>query len=215
MQQVARELHLGARTHVVSRVDEHARGQREGFLQAYVGISRAADHHGETSLLSAGCTTGDRGVEQRHFTFGADGGEVDGRLGTDRRVDREDGAGRRAFEQARHDRADLRVVAHTDADDVRRRRELRQRRRRACALIDDFGDCVGSEIENCQSARPFRQPASHRASDVAEPDIAETGHRVGSHDRMTCPPSTLKICPVTQLASSESRNKHMPTRSSG
>ena len=105
--------------------------------------------------------------------------------------------------------------AHTDADDVRRRRELRQRRRRACALIDDFGDCVGSEIENCQSARPFRQPASHRASDVAEPDIAETGHRVGSHDRMTCPPSTLKICPVTQLASSESRNKHMPTRSSG
>jgi len=32
---------------------------------------------------------------------------------------------------------------------------------------------------------------------------------------MTCPPSTLKIWPVIHEASSDSRNKHMPTRSSG
>src|SRR4029077_16508902 len=35
------------------------------------------------------------------------------------------------------------------------------------------------------------------------------------HGRMTWPPSTLKTCPVTHRASSDSRNRHIPTRSSG
>ena len=76
-----------------------------------------------------------------------------------------------------------------------------------------LADRLNADVENCYNARPVDQTFGHRGAHIAQPDVAEL--RVFTHDRMICPPSTLKICPVIQDAWSLSRNRHMPTRSSG
>jgi|GEM_PF-5180272 len=45
--------------------------------------------------------------------------------------------------------------------------------------------------ENRDAARPFGHFGGHRRAHVAQADVAE--RQVLSHDRITCPPSTLKI----------------------
>src|SRR5699024_9029343 len=124
------------------------------------------------------------------------------------------------------------VVEHSHADDVgggdighrvgQARTGLCQRRHR-----------FGAHVENDDPTGPVDQSLGHRSAHIAPPDIAEPHLLVGSthlsrllliaslcivvggYDRMICPPSTLKICPVIQRASSESKNRHIPTRSSG
>ena len=51
-----------------------------------------------------------------------------------------------------------------------------------------------SDVEDDEAAGPVGEPLGHRRTLVAEPDIADL------HERMICPPSTLKICPVIHLA---------------
>ena len=57
---------------------------------------------------------------------------------------------------------------------------------------------LGADVEDDQPARPVDQPLGHRRAHVAQADVAEL--HVVTHDRMICPPSTLKIWPVIHFA---------------
>ena len=81
------------------------------------------------------------------------------------------------------------------------------------ALFGQRRHRLGPDVVNRYAAGPFGHLGGHRRAHVAQPDVAEL--QTVAHDRMTCPPSTLKIWPVIHDASSDNRNKHMPTKSSG
>ena len=106
----------------------------------------------------------------------------------------------------------LRVVEHGDVDDVRGG-HVGHAPGQAGALLGQRRHRLGADVVNGYATGPFGHLGSHRGAHVAQPDVAEL--RTVAHDRMTCPPSTLKICPVIHEASSDNRNRHIPTRSSG
>ena len=98
-----------------------------------------------------------------------------------------------------HDLTDLLVIEHRDADDVSGRHlgnAVGHRR----AGFGQGGHRLGPHVENGQPSRPVDQPSGHRRAHVAQADVAELDvtvrHVVTPHERMICPPSTLKICPV-------------------
>ena len=85
------------------------------------------------------------------------------------------------------------------------------RRRRRGTGGHELGDRLGHDVVDARGRCVARREAQrHRLADVAEPDEPDASCR-----RKICPPSTARIWPVTHDASSESRNRHAPTMSSG
>src|SRR5437762_9839271 len=106
--------------------------------------------------------------------------------------------------------AHLFVVQDHDGDDVGRGRDIRGSCDRLCTFRGKLLARFRERVAHDQTAGMLDEMRRHRRAHLTEADEAE-----GAHERNTCPPSTLKICPVIQDASSDNKNKHSPTRSSG
>src|ERR1700733_7758561 len=140
------------------------------------------------------------------------GGVADGRM------DRDNGARLCIRRQLGDDLAHLRVIEDGHTDDVGSR-NVGHTVGQVRAGFGQRRHCAGTDVVHRQTARPVDQPVGHGCAHFAEADVAKLDVVVGPvaapHDRITCPPSTLKICPVIHDASSDNRNRHIPTRSSG
>jgi hypothetical protein len=195
-QHVAGQLHSRASPRRAG-VNDHGPHLFERRLDPLVHLAVGADHDGQLTLLGGTAASGNRRVDDMNILRPQFIGEFDRRLRADGRMDRDDGSGLGVRCELTDDLAHLYVVEDGHADDVGDG-DVGDAVRQGRPHFGQRRHSLGANIENHYPARPFDEALGHRRAHIAEADVAEL--QVLAHQRMICPPSTLKIWPVTHLA---------------